>query len=308
MIGRPWIKPVILSILIGVPLVAFASSGIWRIRRDEEGVVTRFGRVARVLVPGIHLTWPYPIERVSRISTAEIRKMSIGFRYGNVDRTKTRDESQWLTGDTNFVDIQMVIQYRIVDSVRYLFRYESTDADFLIRKCAESILTETVGALPVDELFASSGKIRVRQESMRRTQDLMNRFETGIELASVSIQHIKPPDRVSDAFKDVLDAERDRETFRDEAEGYRREILPTAQATANGLRTDARVHETRVLEEARGKAARFLLLHEEYRKDPDSVRQRLLLESLDRFLGRPKLSVFPKPRDADRRREVKILR
>jgi len=277
------------NLILGALAVGLAAhailTGVYTIREDEEGVVTRFGRVTRILGPGIQFKLPWPVERMHRVRTGEVRRITIGYRSeSDVDPTVTRNEAEWLTGDTNIVDVNVVLQYRIADPVQYLFRHPGDGAEHLMRKCAESVLTETVARMSVDELF-TSGRAMIVSETRQQTQDLLQRFDAGILLQSMSIERLNPPDLVARAFKGVQDAQSDAVSLVHEAEKWSRERKQQAESDAKRIRTEAEQYRRNLLSEASGRTASFLALLREYRDAPLATRQRMRLEALERVLA-----------------------
>ena len=67
------------SLLVAVALlgyVGFAST--WTVRQNEEGVRVRFGRPVGAVAGGLHVTLPYPIERIVPVPTSEVRVVPVG--------------------------------------------------------------------------------------------------------------------------------------------------------------------------------------------------------------------------------------
>ena len=284
----------------------FFLTGIHSIQQNEQGVVLRFGAVARRAPPGLVFTLPWPVEELVVLNTRETRKMPVGFRFvqGADPTPPLQDESQWLTGDTNVIDVELILHYTISDPVKYLFRVGPVYADFLIRKCAETVLTETVGVLPVDVVL-TTGKAEIEEKTCRMAQEMLDKFQAGVSISRASLQKIAPPAEVSDAFKDVSSAKADRERALQEADGYRREIMPQARARAAQIEEEAKIYASKVLSEARGKAERFKSLYAEYAKAPVITRTRLLLDTLREVLARPRKIVVNT--DASGKASVKIV-
>ncbi len=289
-----------------VLLFDFVATGIHTIRESEQGVVLRFGAIHRMASPGLVVTLPWPFERLRVVNTREMRKMPVGFRFvqGADPTAGPQMESEWLTGDMNVIDVEMIVHYTISYPARYLFRIGPVDTDFLIRKCAESVLTETLGVMPVDAVLTTD-KSLIERQTRECTQAALDRLGAGVFISRASLQTIAPPSEVIEAFKDVSSAKADRERAIQEADGYRKEILPQARAEAMQIEEQAKIYESRVLSGARGAADRFSSLYEEYRKAPKITRTRLLLDTLRTILRAPKKVVVTQ--DGDGKTSVKII-
>jgi membrane protease subunit HflK len=108
---RLWHVPILVLLIL---ILDFALTGIWVVQQNEQGVVLRFGRAVRTQPAGMHFTLPYPIETVRRVRTTEVRTLPVGFtlqeRLGALRPAAAG--LQWLTGNTNIVEIRTVVQYR----------------------------------------------------------------------------------------------------------------------------------------------------------------------------------------------------
>lgn len=299
----------ILFVLV-VVLIDFAATGMWTVERSQQGVVLRFGRVVRVCGAGFQLTLPYPFETMKKVLITEVRPMPIGFRLlaKQEGMSPIPEEVQWLTGDTNIVEIQTDVQYMVADPVHYLFKVqEQRDGDLLrssLRKISESVLTDLVAQMKVDEVL-SSGKVEIQAKSRVRIQEIVDEMELGLQVTSVNIIDVSPPLAVKRAFNDVSSAKADRERLITEADGYIKDRLPQARARANRISQLAEIYRNEVVNEAQSSARRFLQLLETYKESPELTQRRIWLESLEEILQRPEKIVYPR-REGERFRLTEV--
>jgi len=294
--SRNWLRrwPLVLVALV---LADFAFTGIRTVPQNETGVILTFGRYSRLAPPGIRLTLPWPIERMERVVTGEVRTMSVGFKLRDRVRSlpPTPDEAQWLTGDTNIVEIQTEVQYLVIDPVKYLFEVaDLTDRsrDFVLRKMAESVLTEIVARMPVDDVL-SSGKARLRAEGVREIQRLVDEIGLGIQVHTVNVVQADPPPEVIAAFNDVSSAVADKERRLNEADGYAKNLLPGARAEAHRMEAMAEIYQSEAVAAAKGDAESFSLLLAKVAAAPEISKRRIWLEALEKVLARPRKVVYP---------------
>jgi membrane protease subunit HflK len=288
-----WRWPLLVLVLL---LADFGATGIWTVDQDETGVVLTFGRYSRTAPPGIHLTLPWPFERMERVVTGQVRTMWVGFRI--LDKRKgvppEAKEKQWLTGDTNIVEIQTEVQFVVIDPVKYLFEVADLDGlrrEFVLRKAAESVLTSLVAEMKVDGVL-SIGKAKLQEEGRRAIQEMVDGFNLGVQVESVNIVQADPPEAVIDAFNDVSQAVADKERMLSEADGYARNLLPGARAEANRISEEAEIYASRVVESARGEAKSFTLLLERVAAAPEVSKRRIWLEELEKALARSRKVVY----------------
>ena len=160
-----------------------------------------------------------------------MRTLAVGFRFHDQSRgiPPSPEERQWLTGDTNIVELKVVIQYRVKEPVAYLFGVadfrDGRRRDFALVKLVESTLTMLIGKMPVDEAL-SSGKAYLQEETRQRMQRLADAMHLGLQIASINIVEVNPPTEVITAFNDVSSAKADRERIVNEADAYAKDPTP----------------------------------------------------------------------------------
>ncbi|WP_405239443.1 FtsH protease activity modulator HflK [Lentisalinibacter orientalis] len=258
-----------IAIIIVLALVAWGLTGLYRVDEAERGLVLRFGDYQTTTMPGLHWHIPYPVETVEKVNVGAVSRFE--------------QTSQMLTGDENFVLVDLAVQYRRIDPIA--FRFNVRNADETLDEVSESAIREVVGKSTLDEiLLENQAEIADRtQELIQRTLDL---YEAGISVISVNLQKVQFPNQVRDAVQDAVKAREDKERLRLEAEAYRNDIIPRARGQAARMREDALAYRDRLIANAEGEAARFELLLAEYQAAPEVTRERLYIESIEDVLQR----------------------
>jgi membrane protease subunit HflK len=269
-----------LVIVIALILVGWGLAGIYIVEPAEEGVVLRFGRYHETTGPGPHWA-PYVIDSVETVNVEQIRRAEIGYRSDAGDQS-VPPESLMLTRDENIVDVGFAVLYRIKDARNYLFVVR--DPDLSLRQATESAVREVVGRNIMDFVL-TDGRAVVAEQVRELTQEILDRYETGLLVASVNMQKAQPPDQVREAFSDAVKAREDEERYKNEARAYAADILPRARGDANARLQEAEGYKQRVINEARGDASRFTSVLDEYTKAPEVTRQRLYLDAMQSVLG-----------------------
>ncbi|MFQ5553632.1 MAG: FtsH protease activity modulator HflK, partial [Thermoplasmata archaeon] len=254
---------------------------------DETAVVQRFGKVVRTVGPGLHFKIPYGIETVRLIPTARVLKQEFGFRT-EVPGRRTRysprqfeDESLMLTGDLNVIDVDWIVQYRIDDPGKFLFRVrEPVDT---IRDVSEAVMRRVVGnRLGSDVLTV--GREAVQEEVKREMQEILAAYETGVRITAVKLQDVTPPDPVKPAFNEVNEARQDKERTINQAQEQANREIPKARGEAGRTIAQAEGFALERVNRAKGEANRFQAILAEYRRFPEVTRKRLYLEALTTIL------------------------
>jgi len=279
----PKFKPsMVLGIALLLLLVWIVPSIFYTVKPDEEGVVTRFGNFSHRTSPGLHFKLPSPIEHAQTPQITKIRHAEIGFRSSPTGANKeVSAESLMLTGDQNIVDIKLVVQYRIADSVAYLFNVRRPNK--LVHDVAETVLRGIIGSKKIDEAL-TTGKAEVQGLAKEQIQTLLDKYQAGIQVVAVLLQDVDPPKQVAASFKDVVSAREDKERMINEAQGYANAVIPEARGKAAQILRKAEAYREEKIKKAEGDAKRFLTQYAEYKKAPIITRKRMYLETMEEIL------------------------
>ena len=272
--------------LCAVGVVAYAATGVYKVRTDEVAVGRHFGRVAHPSVPpGLHCCWPWPMGKIDRVRLNETKRVTVGFEAPDkaVGRTPDPRIAEFLTGDENIMRFQIVVLYTIDDPLAYLF--SSVAPDTLVKRIAEGILADAVAKMKVDDLWPT-GQLELLNVVRQRAQDKLGRLGLGVQIQSVSLQNASPPTDVAQAFNDVASARQDRDRIQHEAEGYRDEMGHRAQGEAQKTLREAEAYAQERINQAKGDADRFDKLYAEYAKAKDITARRLYIEAMEEILPR----------------------
>jgi membrane protease subunit HflK len=267
-------------------VATYLGTGFYLVDTDEQAVVRRFGAIAARVGPGMHYRLPWPIDQVDVVKTTSVMTTGVGFALAQGEQA-TVVGMELLTGDTNILNIALVLQYVIRSPADFLFRIE--DPQTLIGHLAEAVLTETVTAMAVDEVL-TTGRLAIQEQVKTATQAVLDRYQSGIQITSSNIMTITLDPSVAAAFQDVTDAVADREKSRNEARMYTNNLIPKARGEASAIVREAQAYKQQRIAEAVGNTDRFLAMLTEYQKAPEITRTRLYLEAMERIL--PKVRMY----------------
>ncbi len=279
----------------GIALIALAAvvlwgfSGFFRVEPDELGVVLRFGKFTREVVPGLNYHLPYPIETALTPPALRINKIDIGMRPVEDVRRGTSvrevpEESLMLTGDENIIDVDFSVLWKVRPSAvgDYLFNIQNPEGT--VKAVAEASMREIVGRSTLQPILTGA-----RQTTETAVQDLMQKtldhYGAGIQVQQVQLQKVDPPAQVIDSFRDVQAARSDLERAQNEAQTYANRVVPEARGRAAKITQDAEAYHEQTVAEATGQTSRFLQVYDQYKKAPDVTRERMYLETMERVLG-----------------------
>lgn len=259
---------IVLAVLL---LIAWLLTGFYRVDEAERGVVQRFGAYTETTMPGLRWHFPFPIEVVDIVNTTAISN----YAY----------RTEMLTADEQYVFIDMVVQYRRTDPVKYSF--EVVEPDLTLQDVTESALREVVGTSNIESLITGR-----RDEIASRTQEVLQATidsygnGAGITVTSISLETVNYPQAVQAAVDDAQKARNDSGRYILEADEYANNIVPKARGDAARILEDAAAYKDRVIADAEGEAARFEALLTEYQKAPRVTRDRLYIEAVEEVYGR----------------------
>lgn len=274
--------------VVALLVIVTAWSTYYQVEPDEVALVTRFGRYVRTAPPGPHAKFPYGIEQVQKVPVQRQLKQEYGFRtaLAAIQSTKhqtdeTKAEAVMLTGDLNVATVEWIVQYKISDPYKYLFKLRDVEDTF--RLMSEATMRQVVGDHSVTELL-TVGREAIAARAKELLSDMCKRYDNGISVQQLVLQNVDPPEPVRPSFNDVNQAIQERERAINEAWAeYNREI-PRARGLAEQKIEAAEGYAVERVNRAKGDAQRFVAVEEEYRKAPEVTRTRLYLEAVAQIL------------------------
>ena len=278
-------------LILVVLIVLWLTSGIYVVNAGEEGVVQTFGSFSNVTTPGLNYHLPRPFQKVTIVDVDTVRRQEIGFRSDTSGRREELSEALMLTEDENIVQVELVIQYRIGESDKFLFSVQNPE-DVLLTS-AEVSLRSTVGQMTIDAVITEE-RARVQEETRARLIELMDAYGTGILIANVQLQVADPPVEVRDAFQEVVRALADRERLINESQAYQNDLVPRARGRKQRLIEEAGAFKDQEILRATGDAKRFLSVLEAYNTAPEVTRERLHIEALENILQNVEMTLLDK--------------
>lgn len=256
-------------LLAGALLLVWAAiDSIHVLDERERGVVLRFGEYSRELQPGLQLTFPRPIERVTRVDVLQVRSTNAAVRM--------------LTEDENLLNLEFSVQYQVSDPREFLFQVRTPENT--LHQAAESAIRQVIGNSQMD--FAlSGGRTELAMTSRQILQELLDRYRTGLLVVGVQFEDVRPPLQVKEAFDDAIIAREDRARIENEAQAYASQVIPEARGRAARILEEAAAYRAARIARAEGESERFAMLLEEFERAPEVTRKRLYLETMEEILG-----------------------
>jgi membrane protease subunit HflK len=277
------------AVAVAVAVIAVSGS-FYTIREEEQAVVCTFGVPKAVTQSGLHFKIPF-IQTVQKVNTT-IQGFAIGYSSDselNYNGAEGADNSMMITSDYNFIHVDFYAEYRVTDPVKAL--YASEDPRIILANIAQNCIRTTIGSYGVDAVL-TTGKNEIQSNIKNMILEKLDAIDIGIQLVNITIQDAEPPtDEVITAFKSVETAKQGKETALNNANKYRNEQIPSAEAEADKIVQDAEADKQARINEAEGQVARFNSMYEEYVKYPSVTKQRMFYETMEEVLPSMKIVI-----------------
>lgn len=266
-------------------LVILVSGSYYSIQEEEQAVVCTFGSPKAVTTPGLHFKIPF-IQTVNKVNTT-IQDFSIGYQESGEEI-----DAMMITSDYNFIYVDFYAEYRVTDPVKAL--YASRNPEEILKNIAQNCIRTTIGSYSVDSVL-TTGKNEIQSNIKQMILDKLEDYDIGIQLVNITIQDATPPTaEVENAFKEVETAKQGKETALNNANKYRNEQIPNAEAEADKILQDAEATKQERINEANGQAARFNSMYQEYAKYPEVTKKRMFYEAMENILPDVKVVIQSK--------------
>jgi membrane protease subunit HflK len=263
-------------------VVIFLGTSVYIVDQTEEAVVTRFGRYHATTGPGLQFKLPFGIDKHYVVNVKAVQTEQFGFRTVTSGVSSTyanqTNESTMLTGDLNIIEVEWIIQYRVLDPVAWTFNVLERTAT--IRDVSRSAINMLVGDRAIMDIMGPE-RSTIEAEGTALMNETFRSYGLGIDVIAVKLQNIDPPRGVQEAFDDVNKAEQDMNRLINEGQQAYNAEIPKARGEADQLVQIAQGYATERVNRANGDVARFNSVLEEYRKAPDVTRQRLYYEMIE---------------------------
>jgi modulator of FtsH protease HflK len=265
-------------------LILSVYQSFYTVEPDEQAVIIRLGKYHSTNPPGLHFKIPYVDKKIT-IQTTKVHQQEFGFRTESTSNRRTRysttgfdDESLMLTGDLNVADVEWVIQYKIADPFKFIFKANSPIQT--IRDVSESIMRRVVGDQLVNEVL-TTGRGKIASEAKRLMQEVIDKYDIGIHIVAVKLQDVNPPEVVKDSFNEVNKAKQEQEKVINQAEKAYNKVIPEAKGKADELISRAQGYAEALVNKSQGDAEKFSEIYRSYVKSPNITKRRIYLETME---------------------------
>ncbi len=275
----------IIPIVVILAAVVFFQGAFFKIQTGSLGVVLRLGQFNTLAEPGLKFKIPL-VDVVHKVDFHAIRKEEFGFRTRTAAQKSIYErrgfdmESLMLTGDKNVINVEWIVQYKVLDPVNLLFKVREVEQ--AVRDVSEMTVRRVVGNHDFD--FVLDNREVIGASMARELQDTLNNYESGVEITTLQLQDVNPPDEVKPAFNEVNEADQDQKRLVNEAEEIYNRVVPKARGNAKRVLEEAHGYAVERVNLAKGETHRYLAVLKEYKEAKNVTRERMYLETMREVL------------------------
>lgn len=232
-----FIKTVLPYSIIAVVLLFWLSTGIVQIEPYQQGALYRFGKLSDdVLAPGIHMTLPYPLDKVEIYDTETLNKLTIGYASKEDSDnlwtgTHGTNEHKLLLGNGNeLVSVNLRIEYKIGDLNTYL--RSASEPSKILEAQAYELITERIIDTDLDTLL-SVDRSAFAQEYTDELKERIEKNDIGLEIVTVVLESIHPPLEIAAIYQQIIGAQIEAEAKVKTAQSEAEVTITKAEAEKN---------------------------------------------------------------------------
>ncbi|MDY0362913.1 MAG: FtsH protease activity modulator HflK [Desulforegulaceae bacterium] len=280
---------IILGLIVAF-LLFFGNSMFFTIDTSEVGIVQRFGKYDRTVYPGLNFKFPAGIEKVTKVKIKRVFKEEFGFTtlsttqtrslISNQDSNDVENVSLMLTGDLNVALVPWIVQFKVKDPYKYLFKIH--DARQVLRDLSESTMRLVVGDRSINEVITKREEMAL--QAMENLQKALDSADAGIDVVTIEMKRTNVPLPVQPSFNQVNQATQEKEEMIYNAKEEYNKAIPAAMGEAEREIRQAEGYALNRINRAKGDAQRFTAVYEEYKNAKDITKRRLYLEMLNELI------------------------
>ena len=215
----------LLTLVVGIVLIAILASGIKIIRPVEVGIVEFLGKYSRTATSGPN--WIFP-------GSQKMYKVNITERRVDIDPQSI------ITKDKLNAEVDGVVYYKVVDAKNAI--YEVNNFELSVPSLAKTTLRAVIGKMTLTQ--ANENRDTINEEVEKILDREVSKW--GINVVRVELQRIEPPPDVQTAMNQVVKAENEKIAALDlataietQADGERRAEIKKAEGIAAAIRLKA---------------------------------------------------------------------
>lgn len=268
------LKKIVIGVVAAIFVVIVVFNCAYQVKEQEQAVLLTLGKASTVSESGLHFKIPF-IQNVIKVDTT-IKSFTLG--YDLASGSSIEDESLMITSDYNFINVDFFVEYKVSDPI--LAVYATEDPEVVLKNIAQSCVRTVIGNSAVDSVLTTE-KGQIQTDIINMVTERLNELNIGVYLVNITMQDAEPPTiEVMEAFKSVETAKQGMETALNNANKYKNERIPAANAQVDKILQQAEATRQERINSANAQVAEFNAMYEEYIKYPDITMRRMFFEAM----------------------------
>jgi membrane protease subunit HflK len=296
---------VIVKVVMALLVIVFLASGVFTVPNQEKAIVLRFGKPIgegenQLLGPGLHWSFPYPIDEIVRIPIGELQSVrsSVGW-FARTPGVDEKDEpfnpslnpaadGYTITSDVNIIHVMAELRYRISSPLKYVLNF--TSGSNVVQNALDNALFQASSLFTVDQVLTSD-KGRFQEKVQAIVKNTADTVDLGITIDNLDLR-VREPRQVADAFRQVTEAAVSSRKALDDARGYASRILSTAEGESKSIINNGETDRTRLVQAVAAEAGYFRDQLPHYQANPELFTSRLKAEAIGRIMTNSHDKIF----------------
>lgn len=261
-------------------MVMLAVSCLVVVTPTQQALVLRFGRISgQPLEPGLHLKLPWPISTAQFYDVTNVRSFELGaggatpkpdmsqpilwtnkhlngeknlvvaapqYAAAPSDEGPGQSEAEAHTPTVSLVNAEIECQYRIKNLMDYVHHNADADEtdpdqqDERLRELTNMYVSRYLLQFDVDQWIGTK-RIDAGEILRKQIQQAADQRHLGVEVLTIAFASVHPPQKIADAFHEVVSAEQEKQTAVQQAQ--QTAIKSLVQVAGTTTLADQVIHE-----------------------------------------------------------------
>lgn len=291
-----YIREITPSILFMIGLLLWLSTCIIQVETNQQAAIYRIGNLQdRILQPGLHLTLPYPFDKVEIYDTETVNKTTIGYKAEeNADNIWTEghqgeEYKLLLGGGDEVVSINLRLEYKISDLKQYLTT--ATSPESMMQALAYELVTDQTIATDLSSLM-SADRDAFSENFQKELGKMLKEKEIGLEVVAVVLESIHPPVEIAWVYQELISAEIKAEKYLVNAQDVAAVTIAQAETTYDTTVGTAQVSYEEKVAAAKASITEFMASVEAYNASSDAYKYQKYLAAVRKAYGNANLVIL----------------
>jgi membrane protease subunit HflK len=314
----------IVRVVMVMLVVLFFVHGIFQVKPNERAMILHFGKppgesTKALLGPGLHWSYPYPIDEVQKVSVTGLQKVesTVGWYATTKEQELAGTEpipgatlnpaldGYTLTADANIIHVRSTLTYHVVDPVRYVFHFVA--ASNIVQNALNNAIVYASANFKVDDILTKD-KVGFQAAIEKRATQLLERDNLGVAVDQCDVQTTWPRQQnVKAAFAAVLSAQIDRDKLLQDASSYTNQVLTAAVATSNAIVNLAESRRAQYVSDISSRATNFISILPWYKTNASLFAQQRFNDTMGRVLTNVQEKIYVPERLDGKTRDLWLL-